>query len=104
MEKYTYACDGGSLAIGNEEVVCQFINHYGDGMHDVYIVDRLTEQDHANSTFEGAVHGKTIKIYDYDCLTDTERADDSHVLVTLSGRYGVFAMLHSGTMILEKWD
>lgn len=104
MEKYTYECDGGSLAIGTGSVVACYPNNYGDGAHTVYITDELSPDESRNSVFTGAVEGSEIKVYNYDCLTEEERADEKNVLVTLSGRYGVFAVKYSGDMILEKWD
>ena len=103
-EKYYYDCDGGSLAIGNKDVVTQFINNFGDGRHEVRIVPDWSDKATRNANFLGSVEGKEIKVYRYDCLSKEQRADEKNVLVTLSGRYGVYAVLNSGDMILEKWN
>lgn len=105
MQKFRYSCDGGSLAIGTVAARFAVVNNYGDGTHSVIIYDRGERNPlDAGTEFRGAIEGKEIKVYAYDCLTDEECADENNVLVTLSGRYGVYAKINSGDILLEKWE
>lgn len=103
--KADYGCDGGSLLIGTSNARAAFSNCYGDGTHTVTIKnDRSDWRTPENWIFRGMVQGNTIKVFNYDCLNDEECDNEENVLFTLSGRYGVYAVKHSGDMILVKWD
>ena len=100
----TYACDGGSLLIGTAKSRSAFVNCYGDGEHSVTVTDTPMGRTPDNWQFRGAVEGNEIKVFNYDCLSDWECDDEDNILFTLSGRYGVFAVEHSGDMVLVKWN
>ena len=106
MLKYIYTCNGGSLMVGNDEFCAHFLNHYGDGDHYVYVVqkgDRPLATDADKWDFVGCVQGR-IYVYDCDCLNAARRNDPKHQLCFLVGLYGVFAKKNSGDMALEFWD
>ena len=72
MERYTYACDGGALAIRTESAKFLFSNGYGDGEHDVFVTDEsLLGFDETKSlvfvdSFE-VFEGKEVEVLNYDC-------------------------------------
>lgn len=101
-ESKMYGCDGGSLLIGTTTARSAFPNCYGDGTHKVIVTDR--ENWKTPKLFRGVVQGSSIKVFNYDCLNDEECTDEENVLFTLSGKYGVYAVEHSGDMILVKWN
>ena len=103
--EFTYGCDGGSLSIGTASARVSVPNCYGDGEHKLLVINGKYDPClHSGCEFRGAVEGNEIKVFKYDCFTDDECADEKNVLVTLSGRYGIYAKLNSGDMILEKWS
>ena len=103
MRTVTYECDGGSIAIGSVGVRVQIPNCYGDGTHYLYIYD-CGEQVPDGAIFRGAVRGKRIKVFKYDCYTDEECKNEENIIAKLSGRFGIFALPNSGDMILQRWD
>lgn len=104
MQKKYYICDGGSLAIGTPTARFNVVNRYGDGEWAVEVHNGFRSCDRTDLLFMGSVEGSEINVYDYDCLTDTDLEDPAHILFTLSGRYGVFARVNSGDIVLEKWS
>lgn len=110
MRKYKYSCDGGTLLLGNENFQCAYVNNYGDGTHRVYIKDHKEEWPklpngvsfHDLYHFEGDVKGK-FNVYAYDCLNNEELTAKENILTTLTGRYFVYSVKHSGDMILACW-
>ena len=107
MKKYKYTCDGGSLLLGNENFQCAYMNDYGDGTHKVFVKDKGDKfpKVYTNDTyhFEGCVRGK-FNVYAYDCLHGQDLLEKENILITLSGRYGVYSIRDSGDMMLEYWD
>lgn len=111
MKKYHYSCDGGSLLLGNNIFTCCYMNHEGDGTHNVYIKkkkDKWPELPYDMSFydvyhFEGCIEGK-FNVYNYDCLFGNELTNPNNIICKLSGRYGIYSVKHSGDMVLEEWD
>ncbi len=106
MKKY-YDCDGGTIAIGTKECRSCFPNGYGDGCFSVEVVStenqkKTFKEYYRNWEYVGSVEGTEINVYDYDCLNSDELEDKSHILFTLSGRYGVYR--NNGKIVLEKWE
>lgn len=98
-----YACDGGSIMIGNETCRACFPNHYGDGYHNVYLCrDEEYPTWGDEWDFMGTVEGTNLNVYDYDCYHGDALTCDSNFLFVLSGRYAVYA--HDGDIIIQKWD
>lgn len=62
---YKYACDCGSLKVGNDRFQMHIGNGCGDGCFDVTISDE--EPAGKNWTFECAFQGEDVNIYEYDC-------------------------------------
>lgn len=110
MKKYNYSCDGGSLLLGNENFQCAYMNNYGDGTHKVFIKNKedkwskLPYGNYVNDAyhFEGSVQGK-FNVYAYDCLHGQDLLEKENILITLSGRYGIYSVKHSGDMVIEFW-
>lgn len=112
MKRFKYSCNGGALALGNETFTCHYMNSYGDGTHHVYIKDRNEQFPGADNRsfydlyhFEGSIEG-VFNVYNYDCLSKSEWNNKENILITLTGRYGVYSMKdkYSGDMLLEKWE
>lgn len=112
MEKYYYDCDGGGLLLGNKDFRCVYMNNYGDGCHTVYIKKKKETQfpklNHNKSFydvyhFEGSVKG-TFNVYNYDCISDKEIENKENIIITLTGKWGVYSFKHSGDMLLECWE
>lgn len=103
MKNKTYECDGGSIAIGTVDARVQIPNCWGDGKHTVSIME-YGETLPSETEFRGAVQGKHIKVYQYDCFTDEECKEKKNILFTLSGRFGIFAVQNSGDIILQRWE
>ena len=106
MKKY-YECDGGSIAIGTKECISCFPNGYGDGGFSVEVISTEEQKKTFNEHYSkwrylGSVEGTRINVYDYDCLDADELEDESHILFTLSGRYGVYC--NNGKIVLNKWN
>ena len=96
FDTYEYSCDGGSLMLGNKDFQVAFPNDYGDGRHSVYVGT-------AGRTVPDTFHGDRVKfVGSIDCLEENELVDSDNILVTLNGRYGVYAC--EGYMFLEKWE
>lgn len=93
MKKYTYACDGGALMVGNDDFTVHFLNGYGDGHFSVFVCDTIPKGKKNKVDFVGSIDGK-FNIYEYDCSKDK-------VLCKLEGRYGVYC--DNGDMYLERW-
>lgn len=92
MKKYNYLADGGAIQLGNEDFVCHYMNNYGDGYFEIFVIEK-NEKSTKDYEFVGSVEG-TFNVYGYDC-------DKSEILTTLTGRYGVYAK--NGTIILKEW-
>lgn len=106
MKRYIYDCDGGSLLIGNACFACHYQNNYGDGSHTVTVFeneDKGVNFSYKSYDFVGVALGE-FNVYDYDCLNAEQRADKTHILCSLRGRYGIYARKESGDMALEYWD
>lgn len=111
MQVFRYFCDGGSLAIGSEHARVSICNEIGDGTYSIFITNRNETAELAdgrfsnrdNWTFLGAVDGDCIKVFDYDCYHTAEEAN-KHILVTLSGRYGIWVEKLGGDFWLQKWE
>lgn len=105
FDTYEYSCDGGSLMLGNKDFQVAFPNGFGDGGFPVYIGGpgrRVCKEFHGDRVrFVGSIEGK-FNVYSYDCLNGDELVDSDNILVTLNGRYGVYAC--EGYMFLEKWE
>ena len=106
MKKH-YDCDGGSIAIGTKECRSCFPNKYGDGCFSVKVISTEKQKKTFNEHYSkwryvGSVEGTGINVYDYDCLHGDELEDESHILFTLNGRYGVYC--NNGKIILDKWN
>lgn len=105
FDTYEYSCDGGSLMLGNKDFQVAFPNDYGDGRHLVYIGTTgrtVPDTFHGDRVkFVGSIQGE-FNVYSYDCLEESELVDSDNILVTLNGRYGVYAC--EGYMFLEKWE
>lgn len=102
---YEYSCDGGALMLGNKDFQVDFPNDYRDGRHSVYIGKSgytVASEFHGDRVkFVGSIEGE-FNVYSYDCLRGEELIDSDNILVTLNGRYGVYAC--DGWMFLEKWE
>ena len=109
MEKKTYTCDGGSLAIGTVNARASFPNCFGDGAWNVYLYG-TGEELPPHTVFRGAVEGNNIQVFAYDCYSNKELKDliedgtTDVILFELKGRFGVFAIENSGDMILQRWE
>ena len=97
-EKYEYCCDGGSIMIGNKSFRVHVPNEFGDGWHTVQVIDAIPAPDGFN--FKCMVDGENFHVYSYDYLHDDDFEDESRILVTLSGKYIVYA--NCGAIILAK--
>ena len=99
MKQYWYACDGGSIAIGNGLCVVCLPNDIGDGCHDFYVYDMDEELPISESKllFLGSCEGET-EVYGYDCDFGGSRR------CTLKGRYGIFCKKNSGTIFFKQWE
>lgn len=99
-----YACDGGSIMIGNETCRACFPNHYGDGCHNVYLYSRGEKCPVWGEEwyFMGTVEGTNLNVYDYDCYHGDALTCESNFLFVLSGRYAVYA--NDGDIIIQEWD
>lgn len=110
MQRFTYDCDGGSIAIGTSKCRVCLPNEYGDGEFNVFITEKDEKPDMLggvttdsnNWSFLGCAEGDEINVYNYDCL-NTEEQLKNGVLITLSGRYGIRCMKNDGDIWLEKW-
>lgn len=111
MQRFTYDCDGGSIAIGTAQCRVCLPNEYGDGEFNVFITDKGEKPDMlggvttdlSNWFFLGCAEGNEINVYNYDCLTEEQLKNGNGVLITLSGRYGIRCMKNDGDIWLEKW-
>lgn len=105
FDSYEYSCDGSALMLGNKDFQVDFPNGYGDGGFPVYIGGpgrRVCKEFHGDRVrFVGSIEGE-FNVYSYDCLNGDELVDSDNILVTLNGRYGVYAC--EGYMFLEKWE
>ena len=102
MEQYTYACDGGSLAIRTESGTFYYHNGWGDGEHDVFIVTDLEKRPDGwgrlISHFD-VFEDKTAEGLNYDCRETPWMK--VHAVCTLdAGRWFVYS--DNGTMYLIK--
>lgn len=91
----------GSLAIGSGNAKVSLCNNIGDGTYHVYVGSE--KLSHERWSFVGAVEGEDIKVFDYDCYHTAAEAEQ-HVLVTLSGRYGIWVEKSGGDFWLQKWE
>ena len=111
MRVVRYSCDGGSLAIGSEHARVCLPNNIGDGTYSVYITgidESLAEvgnglDNRNNWDFVGAVEGDEIKLFAYDCYHTAAEAI-RNVIITLSGRFGIFCLKSDGIFWLQEWD
>ena len=105
FDTYEYSCDGGSLMLGNKDFQVAFPNWFGDGEFPVYIGTTgytVCKEFHGDRVrFVGSIEGE-FNVYSYDCLNGDELINPDYILVTLNGRYGVYAC--EGYMFLEKWE
>ena len=100
MQTFRYSCDCGALAIGSETCKVHVHNGLGDGTFQVSIVDRAEfAKDRESGMFEfrTVCEGDAVTIYDYDC-------SGAQPLVTLSGRFGIWALRGTGNMVIERWE
>ena len=111
MKKYNYSCGDGALLLGNENFQCTYMNNYGSGTHKIFIKDE--EEDkwtdlpypvYVNNAyhFEGSVQGK-FNVYACDCLHGQDLLGKENILITLSGKYDIYSIKHSGDMVFERW-
>ena len=102
MEQYTYGCDGGCLAIRTESGTFYYPYGYGDGEHDVFVIDesemRPDKRLYLVSHFD-IFEGKSAEILNYDC--EETPWMKVHAVCTLdAGRWFVYS--DEGTMYLIK--
>lgn len=103
MEQYTYACDGGALAIRTESAKFFYNNGFGDWSElPVYITDDIEFRETKGLTFVDSFvvfEGKTVEVLNYDCgETPFMKV---HALCTLdAGHWFVYS--DNGTMYLIK--
>ena len=102
MERYTYACDGGALAIRTESAKFFYKNGYGDGEHDVFVTDDIEFGETYGLTFVDSFvvfEGKTVEVLNYDCGETAWMK--VHAICTLdAGHWFVYS--DDGTMYLIK--
>ena len=102
MERYTYACDGGALAIRTESAKFFYHNGYGDGEHDVFVItdaeQRPDKRLYLVSHFD-IFEGKTAEILNYDC-GETPWMKVYAVCTLNAGRWFVYS--DNGTVYLVK--
>lgn len=88
---FTTESDMGSLSIGNFDFRYNIGNKYGDGINQVYIINK---DIHLNCLdFLTTVEG-TFKIFDYDC--------GNWVARQLSGKYAIYR--EKQTFVFVKWS
>ena len=97
-KKYEYCCDGGNIMIGNKSFRVHVPNEFGDGWHTVQIKYGIGAPDGFH--FKCIVDGENFNVYSYAYLHDDDFEDESKILVTLSGKYIVYA--NFGDIILAK--
>ena len=78
--------------LGTEAFKAHYSNYYGDGTFTVYIDEN--GNDPGTWKFVDSVEGQ-FNVYDWD-------TNDTEVLTTLSGRYGIYCK--RGNMLLIKWN
>lgn len=101
MKRYTYACDGGALAIRTESAKFFYNNGFGDGEHDVFVTDDIELETSALAFVDSFVvfEGKTVEVLNYDCGETAWMK--VHALCTLdAGHWFVYS--DDGTMYLIK--
>ena len=104
MKTFYYGCDGGSIAIGTRSATVNICNGIGDGLHKVKVYDLDEVFDDTGYNFIGAVSGCRINVYNHDCLLPQEKKDKKYILCTLKGRYAIYTLDHSGTIVLRQWN
>lgn len=101
MTILSYACDGGCIMLGNNSFRAKLPNGEGDGQFKIYICEtneefEATKDDLKINQFDldliSVIDGDSINIYGYDCH-HTQADIDKSILVTIRGRYRVYAYM-----------
>ena len=93
-ELKSYA-DAGSVLVGTKDFGVLIDNGYGDGESNI-IIGTQQELSMFDKKFLTIIKGN-FNIYNYDCC----KREEDEILITLSGRYGVYN--NNGTVYFEEW-
>lgn len=105
MEIFSCHSDIGSVLIGNKDWTFAIPNNWGDGITYIHVFDsdetfmKYRKTYKRNHEFISSVQG-TFNVFDYDCAF--HHMEDSDVLTTLSGRYGVY--VYKNNVAFVKWE
>ena len=91
----------GSVLVGNETFAVNILNHIGDGVTRVAVVDS-GEVETRLMTFETTIHCRNVHIFFSDTANAKARSNPAEWAATLNGRYGVY--VYNGIVVFEKWD
>ena len=78
MKKISVISDAGSVKVGNDDCTILLPNGYGDGITEVYILEK-DDPLPDKAKFFTTIEGNAIGIYDYDC--------GGEKVTIISGRY-----------------